>query len=519
MRKPMPNNPIHVHRAATLALARNLKWTDVYHWIVEHGYFPESYVLPPCFRVRKHPKTPKLYTRVVVNKKVTRLNPTPHECCYVHFPKSDLTDRDFGIIHPELHNDIAYHIARNWKAIVDAMIPRDSAVTCYSFPVPLDTRHPGRVGRLRSGRLIYEFLWMTEEDLASVAYRYTHLVRADIKGFYPSIYTHSIAWALHGKKRIRKGGNRFDYRLLGNRLDRLFQYSNDQRTNGLPIGPVVSDIAAEIIAAAVDRHLTTAVRARDLECEMVRFKDDYRILVKSEADGRTIVKLLQAALKEFSLELSEGKTSLHALPNGLFRSWVSRYHAVHPRKKHTYSWKAFRELYLAVLAIDEEYPGTGVIDRFLADIVSKGGHPKVFVTGRNLQKALSMLLMLGARRIKAFPKVLAIIEAITRSPFGDLHTDEIVSYLQAHLETLAKDEARNKYLITWLAYFFMSNGLSGRLTFKPAFKDPITRSVFANRGAVFKSSPDFTLFEGSVTVGKRLSMLKHLDIFNPPGPT
>ena len=92
--------------------------------------------------------------------------------------------------------------------------------------------------------MIYEFLWMTEEDLVSSSHRYTHLVQADIKSFYPSIYTHSLAWAIHGKRHIRKGNNRHDYTLLGNRLDRLFQYSNDQRTNGIPIGPVVSDIVA-----------------------------------------------------------------------------------------------------------------------------------------------------------------------------------------------------------------------------------------------------------------------------------
>ena len=52
-------------------------------------------------------------------------------------PRSDLTDRTFGIIDPELHNDIAYHTARNWKIVVDCLIPKDSQVTCYSFPVPV----------------------------------------------------------------------------------------------------------------------------------------------------------------------------------------------------------------------------------------------------------------------------------------------------------------------------------------------------------------------------------------------
>ena len=65
----------------------------------------------------------------------------------------------------------------------------------------------------------------------------------------------------------------------------------------------------------------------------------------------------------------------------------------------------------------------------------------------------------------------------------------------------------------------MNNGLKGRLNFKPKFADPITRSVFNNRGMIFKDSAHFKLFEGSRAVGSRMSMLDHLDIFNPPRPT
>ena len=503
---------MQAHRNVTRQLAKDFKWTEVYHWLIEHGYFPESYVLPPCFRVSQRPAQPRLFVRPT--KKKFKLD--SKETYNVHFPKTDLTDRTFGIMDPALHNDIAYHISRNWKMVVDRMIPHDSRVTCYSFPVPVDSKHPGRMGQLRGGRMIYEFIWMTEEDLAASAYRYTHLVRADIKSFYPSIYTHSLAWAIHGKQHIRKPGNRRDFTLLGNRLDRLFQYSNDEKTNGIPIGPVVSDIVAEIVASAVDRKLTKFVLEKHLDCEMTRFKDDYRILVREESDGRLVIKLLQEALKAFDLELAEDKTSIHKLPEGLFRPWVSLYHAAYPRKLLWLSWKEFKELYLAVIQIDERHPGTGVIDRFLADIVSRSGRLKVRLTQRNLLKAMSMLIMLGNLRIKSFPKILAIIESVLRSPVGQEHTDDILSYIDFYLKDLSEDEERNAYLISWLSYFVVSNGLKNRLTFKPSYKNPITRSVFSNRGNVFRDSNYFKVFEECRTVAKKGSMLEHLDVFNPP---
>jgi len=85
------------------------------------------------------------------------------KCAHVHFPKTKLTDRTFGIIEPKIHNDIAYHITQNWKDMVDAMIPNDSIVSSYSFPVPINGKKPGRIGKLRSGRMIYEFITMTDD--------------------------------------------------------------------------------------------------------------------------------------------------------------------------------------------------------------------------------------------------------------------------------------------------------------------------------------------------------------------
>jgi hypothetical protein len=513
----MISDRFDAQRKNTKKLAKTLQWTGIYHWLVEYGYFPESYVLPPCFKVTSRPSHPRLFSSVRKNKFIPALS--PRMCCNIHFPKTDLTDRTFGIIHPELHNDIAYHIARNWQTIVDCLIPNDSWVTCYSFPIPIDRGHPGRIGHVRSGRQIYDFLWMTEEDLVSVAYKYTHVLRADIRNFYPSIYTHSISWAIHGKTLIRKGNNRWSLSFLGNRLDKLFQCTNDQKTNGIAIGPVVSDVVAEIVVASVDRNLTKAVQKEKIDCEMTRFKDDYRILVRSDADGRRVIKLLQASLKNYDLELADDKCSLHELPGGLFRPWVSAYHAVHPKKRARFQWKEFRELYLAVLRIDGTYPGTGVIDRFLADIVSRGENLKVVVTAPNLQKAMSMLLMLGNRRVKSFPKVLAIIESILRSPFGQQHSAEITSYLDTFMQRLSSDESTNTYLISWIAYFLVSNNLKPRLTFSPRYRNSITRSVFNNRARIFRDSANFKIFEGCRTIGKAHSMLSYLDVFNPPKPT
>ena len=360
--------------------------------------------------------------------------------------------------------------------------------------------------------MIYEFIEMAENDIAAIAHRFKFLIKSDVKNFYPSLYTHSIPWALHGKTFIRKPANRTNYSFVGNRLDKLFQNSNDGCTNGLPIGPAVSDIAAELVMSAVDRQLSASIPA---DAVVVRFKDDYRILVRSESDGRTIIKALQAALKEYRLELNDEKTQFHTLPAGIFRDWVSPYHAANRTPKECYPFRLFKETYLSVVAIDRANAGCGVIDRFLADIVTKKYRLRVKLDKRTLPKVLSLLLMLGGLRTKAFPKVLATIESILQSPFGKKHIAEIAEHLADHLAQLSVREAENRYLIAWISYFLRANSLTGYIKAKYKYKDPIVRATYTSRFTLYKDCKDFQVFLPVKKAAKSTPLLKHLDVFKP----
>lgn len=502
------SNVLLNHFRKTAKLAHGIKRPEIYRWLVTKGYYPESYVLPPCFVVSKSPKYGKRYYPHTKKK----FRPKISEILQVQFPKTNLTDRTFGIIDPQIHSDIAYTIATNWKKILGAIFHPGNKVANYSFPIPLNSKTPGKIGELRSGRMIYEYIQMAEDDLAAIAYNYKVLIKTDVKNFYPSIYTHTIPWTLHGKKIIRKSNNRQNYSYFGNRLDKLFRNANDGCTNGIPIGPVVSDLAAELVLAGVDRLLSKNLTD---DVVVVRFKDDYRILGKNFSAARGVIRKLQAALKEYSLQLNDEKTEEYELPTGLFRNWVSQYHAVNPYPKKFYQFKRFKEVCLSVIKIDQENPGSGVIDRFLADLVTKKYKVRVKLNRKTLPKIISLLLMLGNLRIKAFPKVLAIIELIWKSPFGAAHTDDIVKYLIDYLNELKKEEIDNRYLISWICYFIRSNSLEKKLLNKYKFKDPIVRATFTSRFNVFKSYEDFKNFLGVKEAAKKFSLVRYLDVFKP----
>ena len=124
--------------------------------------------------------------------------------------------------------------------------------------------------------------------------------------------------------------------------------------------------------------------------------------------------------------------------------------------------------------------------------------------------------MLGTLRIKAFPKIIAILEQVIRMDSGKALTEPLVKHLEAYLHSLSSNESRNKYLISWIVYFLASNDLIKRLDNKPELTDPIAKSSMSGRGKLFKDVSDFKLIEGVKASGKRVSMFKHLDVFNPP---
>jgi hypothetical protein len=494
------------HSQKTERLARSLQPRDVYKWLVTVGYFPEAYVLPPCFHVQRHPIYGKRYCPIT-----RKYQPKISQLCELHFPKSHFTDRTFSIIDPEIHNDIALEFAENWNTVLDILFHPDKCIYSYSFPIPVDASHLGALGKLRSGRMIYEYIEMAENDLVEEAYRYKYLIRTDIKNFYPSVYTHSIAWAFHTKSVIRTGSNRSDSSFLGNRLDKLFQNANDGCTNGLPIGPAVSDLISEVILSAID--LEVSQKVRKLEALAVRFKDDYLFLCKGRNDCQDIIKCLQKNLKEYNLLPNEDKTDIRELPEGMFREWASKYYQIRPNKGIKLSYKEFKELYLGVLRIDKENPGTGVIDRFIADIMDKQYRPLIPVDAVSLNKSVSLLLLLAERRVKTFPKILGVIEAMMAQSNNQAIRDLVEKHLKLLLRELIKNWEDNRYLISWILYFLKSNGFPVRI--RQQFNHPILDSIKSNKNRIFNTRCDFSLYRCISSAKAAGSLSYHLDVFKP----
>jgi hypothetical protein len=295
-------------------------------------------------------------------------------------------------------------------------------------------------------------------------------------------------------------------------LDKLIQNANDGCTNGLPIGPVTSDLLSEIILAAVDRECSKQLKSKRINCLGVRFKDDYRFLCQSKTDAEKILKILQTQMRFFNLSLNEGKSELKELPEGLFRPWISEFQKVSLRYKRSISYKRFETALLTVLQIDQMHPDTGVIDRFLSELITKRYELKLKLKGKEFQKAFSLLFLLKERRSKAFPQVLAIIELLLKQIDDKALRRSMVSSIQKIVQKKLSDSNDSQYDLIWLCYLVESNGLF-KIKWPKKIHSEFIKSIRDNKQTYFNTEKDIILFDKIDIPGMNKELVRHLALF------
>lgn len=139
-------------------------------------------------------------------------------------------------------------------------------------------------------------------------------LRTDIKAFYPSIYTHSIPWALHGKEKSQQ--NIGWQKLAGNKIDRLLQIGQLKQTKGIPIGPDTSFLVAEMLLTKIDRLVVRQIGERYL-----RYVDDFEFSFSTFNEAEAGLARFQEILSGFELMANEAKTEIFELPATLDNSW------------------------------------------------------------------------------------------------------------------------------------------------------------------------------------------------------
>ena len=137
------------------------------------------------------------------------------------------------------------------------------------------------------------------------------MVKADISTCFPSIYSHSIAWALVGKDQAKAMKNTS---IWYNDIDKCSRNSKNGETNGIIIGPHASNLISEIILTKIDSNLS--------EYCFVRHIDDYTMFAENEEEAEKFVLDLSEELAKYNLILNHKKTKVIKLPITREDDWV-----------------------------------------------------------------------------------------------------------------------------------------------------------------------------------------------------
>ena len=163
----------------------------------------------------------------------------------------------------------------------------------------------------------------------------TICIKLDISNCFDSIYTHSVAWAIHSKEVSKQ--NKGDKSLLGNRIDNCLQGLNDRQTHGILVGNAVSRLIAELILCKVDEQIKKTFPKID----MCRFVDDYTFYIKggavSEYNADKIITYVREQLLEYDLVLNESKTTIISAPFNLGQNGIDELKSVTIKDAYLYS--------------------------------------------------------------------------------------------------------------------------------------------------------------------------------------
>lgn len=132
---------------------------------------------------------------------------------------------------------------------------------------------------------------------------HTHFFKTDFSTFYPSFYTHAIAWLTMGKAAAKKS---YSTEYLGNLLDKIIELEQNGETHGVPTGNLVTNIIIEYAMTFFDEELEELFAGTTIA--FYRYVDDIYFAYDNPRDLVQIKQSLQKITVKYDLELNNKKT-------------------------------------------------------------------------------------------------------------------------------------------------------------------------------------------------------------------
>ena len=425
--------------------------------LTSHGYFPKE--LPPAFTTIDFGSNAlEIFSAWKASGVIQTQNPkfkssnshtkvrTPEHYEYqirsttaevFSLPKKLFERRYLSLCHPVPQLTLNVEIAQHWKKICRYIGPTSYSLdrATFTFEGSRAIAPPQFEGNgIR--RILIEAVadWIT---------------KTDISRFYPSIYTHSIPWAMYGKDQVKRNIV-FYGRTVGGRLDQLVRKCNRDQTVGIPIGPDSSFIIASIISTAIDKSLQQEGSSLTAE-NAARLQDDWFVGCSTNGEAEDALSRLIKAYGEYGFDINGSKTSVTYRSSIAQSDWVSQLRSFLLKPGERLAGNRLRQFLALAERLQIENPSAAVCSYALT-IVYYNGHKKedTYLLESFMLKAL-VLFPLSSERIAVF--------LLNMKSFGQPIS---VSRVAARCRELLADAIRRQHHFEaiWLLYILRGLGVT-----------------------------------------------------------
>lgn len=313
--------------------------------------------------------------------------------------------RPLQLLHPALYVDLVNTITldKNWNFIVDRLknlIQKSKGIKCESWPIVQSNYKKDKAGQIMH--------WSEEVERKSIikSLEFDYLFHTDITDCYSSLYTHSIAWALHDKSVAKQ--NRKDFKYVGNKIDYTIQSMCYGQTNGIPQGSVLMDFIAEIVLCYIDLLLYDKIsKFKKTDYNIIRYRDDYRIFVNNPQVAECIIKELTDILNEFGMKINSSKTigtqdPIYSSVKADKLFWIT----------NEVKYEDLKDELFSISLFSQKFPNSGTVVKRLTELYTKLLNiPKKDVR-TNITVLISIITEIAYKNPRTYPIASAVLSKL-----------------------------------------------------------------------------------------------------------
>ncbi len=287
--------------------------------------------------------------------------------------------RPLTLANPVLYYMLARDICsdKSWAAIKECfkLFGSEHVTACAIPMVKVDDKPES----FKGATSILNWWNSMEQRSIELSLKYNYMFMTDITNCFGQINPESIAWALARKDTPYQTD---ENTTLAADIQRYLRAMQEGKNIGIPQGSALFSLIAEIILGYTDmllaQEITTAKEKgtlpKDLEYEILRYVDDYRIFCNDRDALEKISYMLQHILEQFNFRMNPSKTRTSCelitdtiKPDKAFYIFNTPIESKqtykdengHERKERGYDFDGFQKHLLFIYEFSKRFPNSG----------------------------------------------------------------------------------------------------------------------------------------------------------------